>query len=877
MSVRDKWVRRFSIDETAKHKNGFTIYKITSVLFPLESPEAVTVVSVWKRYSDVQRLHKAMSSLHAGLHLRGTFPVLAKSSYFKRFHEEVIQERAKTIKALMEFVAEHRLLFTSTDFVNFLQTGYPEPEPAGGVINAIRSSLHLPIEDSPPLEYQTSDDEARTPSVRTQQSPQHTTDNRPEIDNIDVSQIPIYEAADVEIRESPKTTERLADSNSFESINSLESLGSDLFEELNKVAIDNKKPFVKKNVLPDLITFDAPSTSTFDDYHTMRNMDAETISLNSSTNEPSSSACDESRRSSSRVSVYSKRSVPSLSGAESRTRTEDSYIFEAGYLLNLAARCEDAGQPRRAFDCYKAGIEKMLIGVQTDSDPQRRALIKDKTNKYLAYAEAIYKNHLCNADQTLLEREASAGRAQCGVPAAMLRRPYAELAQFRVLGVLGAAVMLVLHKGEHSCYAMKVIQKIPNNLTEFDNYFQQRTDETRQPILPTFIPYMVPLHAYVETNNLLFLILDYAPGGKLFDYIKNYAKSVPDTPARGLNLENVFAEPKNKNDNESVDVTDANVNIETRIAVKLGDSENKFDNKIKIDDTDTVNIDRLDIGDSNKNDSITKLDNTENVIDSRVAIDGLDDVNENLGTTDRLDDMDVSELVINSQKLLLNVDKALTDVPRLSKTEEDGDLGGVGEEQGAAMGKEAGGSDKTVAIPSQVTRGVLPPSRVCLWGAQILTALESLHNAGVICSDLNPANVLLGARGQALLTYCVGYASAAAPAPRRAARAYLAPELRERAPPAAPQRASDFWSFGALMYELLCGRALGASQPHLWSHSIIQLPDGVPLEARSLVTQLLAYEPAERLGAGGIDDIKRHPYFRHVHWQQLYERWLVPD
>lgn len=32
MSVRDKWVRRFSIDETAKHKNGFTIYKITSVV-----------------------------------------------------------------------------------------------------------------------------------------------------------------------------------------------------------------------------------------------------------------------------------------------------------------------------------------------------------------------------------------------------------------------------------------------------------------------------------------------------------------------------------------------------------------------------------------------------------------------------------------------------------------------------------------------------------------------------------------------------------------------------------------------------------------------------------------------------------------------------
>lgn len=32
MSAKDKWVRRFSVDETARHKNGFTIYKITSVV-----------------------------------------------------------------------------------------------------------------------------------------------------------------------------------------------------------------------------------------------------------------------------------------------------------------------------------------------------------------------------------------------------------------------------------------------------------------------------------------------------------------------------------------------------------------------------------------------------------------------------------------------------------------------------------------------------------------------------------------------------------------------------------------------------------------------------------------------------------------------------
>lgn len=162
-----------------------------------------------------------------------------------------------------------------------------------------------------------------------------------------ISQIPIYEAADVEMPSTPN----ISKADSFESINSIESLGSDLYSELDKVAIDKVKPSVKR-VLPDLINFDVPSTSRFDDYHTMTSevSNSETVSLSSYT------------RSNSRVSLY--RSALSLSNAESKTKTEDSYVFEAGYMLNLAARYEDMKEYQRAFESYKAGIEKMLIGVQ---------------------------------------------------------------------------------------------------------------------------------------------------------------------------------------------------------------------------------------------------------------------------------------------------------------------------------------------------------------------------------------------------------------------------------------------------------------------------------------------------------------------------------
>nr|XP_026491889.1 ribosomal protein S6 kinase delta-1 [Vanessa tameamea] len=636
MSVRDKWVRRFSIDETAKHKNGFTIYKITSVLFPLESPEAVTIISVWKRYSDIQQLHKSMKSLHSGLHLKGKFPQLAKSSFFKRFHPEVIDERAKTIKALLEFVAEHRLLFTSTDFVNFLQTGYPEPDPKpSGVINAIRSSLHLPIEETPPLEYQTSEDEARSPTTRTETAnnagPATPTD-------IDVSRIPIYEAADVEIRESPKPSPKLSDSDSFESINSIDSLDSELYEELSGLTVERRAP-------PDLISFDAPSRSD------------------------------------------GRAGAPRASGT-------------------AAQPCARRGDFARAFEGYRALAGDLLRAARAETDQQTRVLMKEKINKYLSHAEAIYKNHLCDDDLDAAAPAAPLARGPRGPHAALplhvLRAARSELGAYRVLA-RRARVLLVLHHQQQHCRAMKVIQKIPKNLTELDDYFHQRSNETRQPILPTLIPYMVPLHAYVETDDLIFLILSYAPGERLFDYIKNYKHSSPST--REVNFENVFT-VQNK-PSEDIDVQNDNI-----------DSVNDIINKSDV----------------------------------------YDDVNENIEGRDVLDNVDVSvnELVKNSQKLLLNVDRVLTEVPNISSVRKEELKGDVEEEKRPKMERDT----EKIAIQSNISqpKSEIPPSAVCRWGAEILTALESLHNCGVIWRDLRPRNVLLGAHGHVLLSYCVAYA-----------------------------------------------------------------------------------------------------------------------
>ncbi|XP_045917130.1 ribosomal protein S6 kinase delta-1-like [Micropterus dolomieu] len=74
---------------------------------------------------------------------------------------------------------------------------------------------------------------------------------------------------------------------------------------------------------------------------------------------------------------------------------------------------------------------------------------------------------------------------------------------------------------------------------------------------------------------------------------------------------------------------------------------------------------------------------------------------------------------------------------------------------------------------------------------------------------------------------------------------------------------------GAILFELLTGMPLLRCHPAgIGRHTALNIPESVSEEARSLLEQLLQYNPMERLGAGvgGVDDIKSHPFFARVEW-----------
>uniref|UniRef100_A0A665TQF8 Ribosomal protein S6 kinase polypeptide 1 n=1 Tax=Echeneis naucrates TaxID=173247 RepID=A0A665TQF8_ECHNA len=161
----------------------------------------------------------------------------------------------------------------------------------------------------------------------------------------------------------------------------------------------------------------------------------------------------------------------------------------------------------------------------------------------------------------------------------------------------------------------------------------------------------------------------------------------------------------------------------------------------------------------------------------------------------------------------------------------------------------------------------IPEDFVRCWAVEMITALDSLHQEGIICRDLNPNNILLDHQGHVQITYFCSWSDVEESCDKEAiANMYCAPEVGGISEETA---ACDWWSLGAILFELLTGMSLLRCHPAgIGRHTTLNVPESVSEEARSLLEQLLQYNPMERLGAGvgGVDDIKSHPFFARVDW-----------
>lgn len=167
--------------------------------------------------------------------------------------------------------------------------------------------------------------------------------------------------------------------------------------------------------------------------------------------------------------------------------------------------------------------------------------------------------------------------------------------------------------------------------------------------------------------------------------------------------------------------------------------------------------------------------------------------------------------------------------------------------------------------------------------AEITLAIEHLHLHGIIYRDLKPENILLDTQGHVKLTdfglckesihdgllthtFC-------------GTIEYMAPEIVIHS---GHNKAVDWWSLGALMFDMLTGAPpFTAENRKKTIDKILKAKLVLPpylSEARSLLKKLLKKNVTERLGSGPDDatPIKNHPFFRNVNWAQVFSRQLEP-
>ncbi len=174
--------------------------------------------------------------------------------------------------------------------------------------------------------------------------------------------------------------------------------------------------------------------------------------------------------------------------------------------------------------------------------------------------------------------------------------------------------------------------------------------------------------------------------------------------------------------------------------------------------------------------------------------------------------------------------------------------------------------------------------KVRFYAASIGLALDYLHSKGIIYRDIKPENILIGEDGYLKL---IDFGMAKIVQNDEKATSfcgtpeYLAPEVITGE---GHNRSADWWSFGILIFEMLCGIPPfycdnTEKMYDLITHADLKFPKRIQVSdnAKDLLRKLLVKKQNNRLGAQkGFEEIRTQPFFQGFDFDALIAKKIPP-
>ena len=184
----------------------------------------------------------------------------------------------------------------------------------------------------------------------------------------------------------------------------------------------------------------------------------------------------------------------------------------------------------------------------------------------------------------------------------------------------------------------------------------------------------------------------------------------------------------------------------------------------------------------------------------------------------------------------------------------------------------------------------LKENLVQFYAAQIAIAIQHLHDLGIAYRDLKPENILIDEDGYIKL--CDFGSSIVLQGTEKdnsfaGSAEYASPEMITHD---GHTFMTDWWSFGILIYELLYGNTpfYNVDKNRMFdliTTGSLSYPKFIQIEgeekprnykvsddAKNLINKLLEKDPGTRLGRKGLNEIKKHPFFSGISFEDLKKK-----